>query len=87
MRKPNHHYKRLRGGPAVLRVAVGILLILGGIFGFLPVLGFWMIPLGLAVILIDVPAVKRLASRARHAGRRLAGRWMASNARDGDKPR
>ena len=32
------------------RRIVGILLILGGLFGFLPILGFWMIPLGLALL-------------------------------------
>jgi hypothetical protein len=29
-----------------LRVAIGVALIFFGILGFLPVLGFWMIPLG-----------------------------------------
>ena len=27
----------------------------GGVFGFLPVLGFWMFPLGLAFIALDIP--------------------------------
>jgi len=27
--------------------------------GFLPVLGFWMIPLGLLVLSVDLPAVRR----------------------------
>ncbi|MDH3474825.1 MAG: hypothetical protein OEM59_14165 [Rhodospirillales bacterium] len=33
-------------------MSVGILLVVGGIFGFLPILGFWMIPLGLLVIFV-----------------------------------
>ena len=41
------------------RSLVGILLILGGMLGFLPVLGFWMIPLGVAVILLDVAVIRR----------------------------
>ena len=41
------------------RIAVGIALILGGLVGFLPVLGFWMIPLGLLVLSIDLPSVRR----------------------------
>jgi hypothetical protein len=41
------------------RIAIGILLILGGIAGFLPILGFWMIPLGLLVLSIDLPIVRR----------------------------
>jgi hypothetical protein len=36
-----------------VRLPVGILLILGGIVGFLPVLGFWMVPLGLIVVAKD----------------------------------
>jgi UPF0716 family protein affecting phage T7 exclusion len=43
----------------VARVVIGILLIIGGVLGFLPVLGFWMIPLGLLVLSIDLPAVRR----------------------------
>ena len=43
----------------VVRVPLAILLILGGIFSFLPVLGLWMLPLGLAVLAVDVPPLKR----------------------------
>ena len=32
-----------------MRIPLGILLILAGIVGFLPILGFWMVPLGLIV--------------------------------------
>lgn len=38
---------------------VGILCIIGGILGFLPVLGFWMIPLGLLILSVDFPWVRR----------------------------
>ncbi len=51
--------------PPGLRLVLGILLIIGGIFGFLPVLGFWMIPLGVAVAALDVtPLWRRLTGRA-----------------------
>ena len=46
-----------------LRIALGIALVLGGIVGFLPILGFWMIPLGLFVLSIDVPVLGRLWKR------------------------
>ncbi len=50
--------------PPGLRLVLGILLIIGGIFGFLPVLGFWMIPLGVAVAALDiVPLWRRLTGR------------------------
>ena len=37
-----------------------ILLIIGGMFGFLPILGFWMIPVGLLLIALDIPVFHRL---------------------------
>ena len=45
------------------RIAVGVALVLGGTLGFLPVLGFWMIPLGLLVLSQDLPAVRRWRRR------------------------
>ena len=41
------------------RIAIGIALIVAGIFGFLPILGFWMIPLGVLVLSYDLPFVAR----------------------------
>ena len=41
------------------RICVGVALILGGVLGFLPILGFWMIPLGLLILSIDLPFVRR----------------------------
>ena len=46
-------------GSWIVRVFIGVTLILGGCLGFLPVLGFWMIPLGLMVLSIDLPIVRR----------------------------
>jgi hypothetical protein len=40
--------------PVGTRLPVGIVLIVGGFLGFLPVLGFWMIPLGIGVAALDV---------------------------------
>lgn len=38
----------------IARIVVGLLLILGGIFSFLPILGIWMLPLGLIIIAQDL---------------------------------
>jgi purine-cytosine permease-like protein len=46
-----------------LRIVVGCLLILGGFLGFLPILGFWMIPLGLLVLSSDFHSIRRLRRR------------------------
>jgi hypothetical protein len=44
--------------PPIVRGLLGILLILAGMLGFLPVLGFWMIPLGVALLATDIPALR-----------------------------
>jgi len=43
----------------LLRITIGVALIFGGILGFLPVLGFWMVPLGLIVLSHDLAFVRR----------------------------
>lgn len=51
------------------RIIIGGTLVIGGMLGFLPVLGFWMIPLGLLVLSIDFPIVRRWR-------RKLVRRWF-----------
>jgi hypothetical protein len=46
-----------------VRIPAGALLIVGGVLSFLPVLGIWMLPLGLALLAEDVPALR--ASRSK----------------------
>jgi len=53
----DRHWHLPRSRP--VRIAIGVLLIAGGLVGFLPVLGFWMIPLGLLVLSVDLPIVRR----------------------------
>jgi hypothetical protein len=50
VRKPGWH---------LVRIPLALLLILGGIFSFLPVLGLWMLPLGLLVLAVDIPPLRR----------------------------
>ncbi len=45
------------------RIGLGIACVLLGFVGFLPVIGFWMVPLGLAILSIDIPVVRRLRRR------------------------
>lgn len=58
-----------------LRVALGGALVVGGLLGFLPVLGFWMLPLGVVVLSADSPAMRRLRRRAEV---RFGRRWPFS---------
>ena len=50
-------------GHPVIRILLGILLVIGGFLGFLPVLGFWMVPLGLIVLAVDIPIARRIKRR------------------------
>jgi hypothetical protein len=43
----------------LVRIPLAILLLLGGVFSFLPVLGLWMLPLGLLVLAVDIPPLRR----------------------------
>jgi hypothetical protein len=38
-----------------VRTLVGILFMMGGVLWFLPVLGMWMLPLGVAIVSLDIP--------------------------------
>ena len=42
-----------------LRKTAGIALVIGGMLWFLPVLGFWMLPLGLTLLAVDWPWARR----------------------------
>lgn len=42
-----------------VRIPFAILLVFGGIFSILPVLGLWMLPLGLLLIAQDVPLLQK----------------------------
>jgi hypothetical protein len=46
-----------------IRILVGILLIAGGLFSFLPILGLWMIPLGALLLAQDIPFLRRPVGR------------------------
>jgi hypothetical protein len=52
----------LRDGMRIVRLPVALLLILGGVFSFLPVFGIWMLPLGLMLLAVDVPLIRPTVS-------------------------
>lgn len=49
LREPSHR---------PVRVIAAALFVLGGIFSILPLLGIWMLPLGLGLLAEDVPGMK-----------------------------
>ena len=68
-----------------LRTSVGLLLIIGGCFWFLPILGLEMIPVGLMLIAIDVPFLRGPVARMIAWGERkvlgMIAVWEAISAR------
>lgn len=67
--------ERLRDFPPWLRKTIGILLVVCGLFGFLPILGFWMIPLGLIVLSVDYRVARYLHVNMRLLFRRIRRRF------------
>jgi hypothetical protein len=45
------------------RIPAGVLLIFGGLLSILPILGVWMLPLGLALLADDAPPLRRARGR------------------------
>lgn len=63
-----------RPGSRFLRIPLAILLVLGGVLSFLPVLGIWMLPLGLLLLALDIAFLRTpIASAIIRGGRK----WQA----------
>lgn len=56
-----------------LRVPAALLFVLGGLLSIFPVLGLWMLPLGLALLAEDVPGMKTPLEKA--------ARWLVTTWR------
>ncbi|KFL32388.1 hypothetical protein JP75_02140 [Devosia riboflavina] len=59
-----------------IRIPLGILLVLGGIFSFLPVLGIWMLPLGLLLLALDLIFLQSPVNLAIVRGSRKWTTWQ-----------
>ncbi|MEN3397299.1 hypothetical protein ABC425_11485 [Brucella melitensis] len=63
----------------MMRRTLGGTLMVGGALGFLPILGFWMLPLGMIVLSHDSHRVRRLRRRSEvHIWRKWLKRGSAS---------
>ena len=58
-----------------IRIPLGLLLVLGGIFSFLPVLGIWMLPLGLLLLALDLVFLQGPVNTAVVRGTRKWSTW------------
>ena len=68
LRRPLRLLLSERGG--VVRMGAAVLCLLGGLLSFLPLLGVWLLPLGLLLLAVDVPALRPMASAVVIRGRR-----------------
>lgn len=62
----------------LIRIPLGILLVIGGILSFLPILGIWMLPLGLLLLAIDLPVLQRPMNGLILRGERQFKNWRRS---------
>ena len=76
----------LQPGRAGLRLVLGSLLIVGGILSFLPILGLWMLPLGMILLAEDVPLFRRLSARMLEWIERRHPNWLAPENDTGQSP-
>lgn len=60
----------------LIRIPLGILLVIGGLLSFLPILGVWMLPLGLLLLAIDLPVLQRPMSGLILRGERQFKNWQ-----------
>ncbi|HZQ12652.1 MAG TPA: hypothetical protein VFB31_07575 [Pseudolabrys sp.] len=69
----SRNFDRLRRPEAVwVRAPAGIVLTAGGVLSVLPGLGLWMLPIGLALLAVDVPVMQDPLARAlRFANRQI----------------
>lgn len=63
-----------------VRIPSGALLIVGGVLSFLPILGVWMLPLGLALLAEDVPALRSFRSKVLDWVERKKPHWLDPSA-------
>jgi hypothetical protein len=59
------------------RIPAAVLLIFGGLLSILPILGLWMLPLGLILLAEDIPALHRLRARLLDWLERRRPHWFA----------
>lgn len=95
--------QRLPAGPAryvnwlrrpsskLVRIPLSLLLMVGGVFSILPVLGLWMLPLGMLLIAQDVPVLENPSHDRWDGlsanGRNVSARSSSKRTRQEHRPR
>ncbi|WP_307706461.1 hypothetical protein [Rhodopseudomonas sp. B29] len=82
--RPAHFVSWLRRPSSkYVRLPLGVALVGGGVLSFLPVLGLWMLPLGMILIAQDVPALEKPTARTLGW---LERKWIARQRGKGRDP-
>lgn len=67
----------------IVRVPTAVFLLLGGVFSFLPMLGLWMLPLGMMLLAVDVPVIRPTVSATFIRARRRVSLFWRERVRGG----
>lgn len=70
----------------LIRIPLGVLLVIGGLLSFLPILGIWMLPLGLAILAIDLPFLQGPVTWAMLSVQRRWTLWRRARRQGKDDP-
>lgn len=68
--------------PPGIRSLLGVTLCVFGFLGFLPILGFWMLPLGVALVVADFPPLRRRLEQWLNESRRRYHMDLLNQRRD-----
>ena len=71
-----------RPASQAIRIPIGVLLLVGGVFSFLPILGLWMLPLGLLLLALDIAFLRTPVSAAIVRTTRKWTTWRRSSKGD-----
>ena len=76
-------YAYFKSHPSLLvRAAVGISLVIAGVLGlFLPILGIWMIPMGLVLLSVDFAVARRLSAYLLRGWNSVKNLWQEKDKR------
>lgn len=63
-----------------VRIPAGVLFMLGGVLSILPVLGLWMLPVGVMLLSQDIPFFRRIQGRVLRWIERKHPDWLGLSA-------
>ncbi|MDB5541927.1 MAG: hypothetical protein JWQ89_3654 [Devosia sp.] len=75
-----------RPSSRIVRIPLGIVLVLGGVFSILPFLGLWMLPLGLFLLALDLPFLQGPLNRLSFWVQRKWTNWQRSRKKKDPSP-